>query len=394
MNPSKQYQPVLDYIDQYWDESLFVPHGIVFGNIRNLLLHLGRLRLPNPAIAPNHLYFAGSQYYWDTYFTILGLVDSGRGDLARGMVDNLAYLYRRFGLIPSRNALTSIGRTQPPLLTSMIWEVYEHGYADDDWFDKRMHLAAQEYEKVWNGGQRYVPEIELNRYQPRYLRKLLTVYESGWDVSSRYAMGRTNLIPIDLNCLLYKYEVDLVKWARLRKDRPTEEIWQARAKLRQKAITKYLWDEASGYFYDYDLQANTLDSFKTLAGFFALWSGIANQDQAKLCQEQLVSFEYDHGLAATEKIVWKRRQWDYPNGWPPLHYIVVKGLRNYGFDKDADRIARKWLDLQLNIYARTGQLWEKYDVVHGHVGWRGRYPTQPGFAWTNGVFVRLLKELN
>lgn len=387
-----RYQPVLDYIENYWGQITFVPSGMVVGNIRNLFLHLGRLRLPNASVAPNHLYFAGSQYYWDSYFTILGLVDSGHGDLARGIVDNFVFLFRRFGLIPSSNSLTSVGRTQPPFLTSMIWEVYDGRAADDDWLDKKMKLAIKEYEKVWNGSQRFVSEINLNRYQPRYLRKLLTVYESGWDVSTRFALGRTHLIPIDLNCMLYKYEVDIIRWAKLRRDKQTVKIWEVRAKLRQAAINQYLWDKTNRFFYDYDSQIGSLDNFKTLAAYYALWSGAASKEQAAQCKNHLKIFEHDFGLAMTEKIEWKHRQWDFPNGWPPLQYVVIKGLRNYGFNDDANRLTNKWLDLNLKVFSETGQLWEKYDVVRGQVGWRGRYPTQPGFGWTNGVFVRLLHE--
>jgi alpha,alpha-trehalase len=388
-----QYQEILDYIDSYWEKALFLPGNAVIGNVRNLLLRLGRVRLPYPSVAPNHLYFAGSQYYWDTYFTILGLVDSGRGELAKGMVDNFAYLYQRFRLVPARNALTSIGRTQPPFLTSMIWEIYDSGAADDDWLDKRMQLAATEYEKVWNGGQRAIPEMGLNRYQPRYLRKLLTVYESGWDVSTRFAHGRTYLVPIDLNCFLYKYEADLLRWAKLKNDPKSMQVWDSRAKLRRAAIERYLWDADHGFFYDYDLQTKDKENLNTLAGFFVLWAGVATKAQADACIKKLRLFEYPHGLASTEKIVWKHRQWDYPNGWPPLNYLVIKGLRNYGFEQEANRLTRKWLDLQSHVFDHTHVLWEKYDVVHGHIGRRGRYPTQPGFAWTNGVFLRLLNEL-
>lgn len=389
-----KYQDILEYIDNYWDQALFVPKGLSIGNPRNLLLHFGRIKLPNAAIAPNHLYFAGSQYYWDSYFTILGLVDSGRGELAKGMVDNLIYLYKRFGLVPARNSLTSLGRTQPPYLSSMIWEVYDSGAASEEWLDQSMRFAISEYEKVWNKGQRAIKKLRLNRYQPRYLRKLLTVYESGWDVSSRFAHGRTKLIPVDLNCLLYKYEIDVLAWAKLRGDAKMIKTWKARARNRQLAIEKYLWDKRTGFFYDYDLETEQQDTFKTVAAFFALWCGVASLEQAEKCRHQLKYFEQNWGLTTTEKIVWKHRQWDYPNGWPPLEYIVIRGLRNYNFHEDADRLTKKWLDLQIKVFHQTGQLWEKYDVVRGRIGKRGRYPTQPGFAWTNGVFLRLLHELS
>ena len=91
--------------------------------------------------------------------------------------------------------------------------------------------------------------------------------------------------------------------------------------------------------------------------------------------------------------MYKRQQWDYPNGWAPIIFIVTEGLRNYGYHDEANRIAQKWLDLVSRTYQETGKFWEKYDVVHETVGKEGRYPTQHGFAWTNGTFVALAERL-
>jgi alpha,alpha-trehalase len=387
------YRPVLDYIDAYWDKMLIRPWHSEITNPRNLILHLGLIKLPNPGLAPNHRYFAACQYYWDSYFTILGLVVSGRGELARGIVDNFCYLYDKFGLVPARNAWTSLGRTQPPFLTRMAWEVYEAGAADDAWLDKVMSYAWREYEEVWTKGQRLDPVTGLSQYQPRFLRRLLTVYESGWDVSSRFAHGRTSVIPVDLNCMLYQYESDFIAWCEHRKDSQGVKLWRNRQQARRAAIDKYLWSQELGFYYDYDLKAGQRDELGTLAGYFALWSGVASPEQAAACQQKLVSFEHPYGLANTEALPWHHRQWDYPNGWPPHQFIVYEGMRRYGFGTDARRITEKYLNLNFTLFEQTGELWEKYDVVNGQIGLRGRYPTQPGFGWTNSVFLRLLRDM-
>jgi alpha,alpha-trehalase len=256
-----------------------------------------------------------------------------------------------------------------------------------------MDIARKEYEDVWQGGQRANHQTGLNQYQPRFLRKLLTVYESGWDVSTRFAFGRTSLIPVDLNCLLYKYESDLLRWADQQGDKPAAKVWRARMDKRRKAIDTYLWDEERGFYFDYDLKTETREQLMTLAGYYALWSGVAAPAQAERCRQQLKVFERKHGLANTEKLPWHHRQWDYPNGWPPQQLLTFEGLRRYGFTDDARRIGRKYLDLNARMLTQTGQLWEKYDVVRGRIGWRGRYPTQPGFAWTNSTFLRIQRHL-
>jgi alpha,alpha-trehalase len=95
------------------------------------------------------------------------------------------------------------------------------------------------------------------------------------------------------------------------------------------------------------------------------------------------------GLVTTNRAT--GQQWDAPNGWPPLQWIAVTGLRDYGQPKLAETIAKRWLALVTEVYASTGKLLEKYNVVTLMPGGGGEYPLQDGFGWTNGVTVGLFK---
>ena len=385
------YQDVTAYIHQYWGEVAFAPGKKVDAGLRNKVMQLGYIPLPNAALAPNGQYFAGMQFYWDTYFIILGLVSDGYTALARGMVDNLCFLYDKFGIVPARNSKFSKGRTQPPYLTRMAWEVYEHGGADDKWLASVLEVAQKEYEEIWAGSRRYVAELGLSRYNPEPLPKFLTVYESGWD-STRFDRDPTAIIPVDLNAQLYVYEADICNWAKQHAPERAQ-LWQERMDKRKLLITQYFWDEQTGFFYDYDFKQQKRRTLRTLAGFYPMWSGAATSEQAKRCVEQLQYFELGFGLSSTELTEWKGKQWDYPNGWPPLQYIVISGLRRYGYNEEAVRLTNKWLNLNAVVLKTSGRLWEKYDVVKGEVGLSGHYPTQAGFSWTCSVFARLLADL-
>ncbi|HET7296860.1 MAG TPA: trehalase family glycosidase, partial [Gemmatimonadales bacterium] len=59
-------------------------------------------------------------YYWDSYFTMLGLIASGRVDLVRDMLDNFAYLIRTVGHVPNGNRTYYLGRSQPPFFAAMV----------------------------------------------------------------------------------------------------------------------------------------------------------------------------------------------------------------------------------------------------------------------------------
>jgi alpha,alpha-trehalase len=85
------------------------------------------------------------------------------------------------------------------------------------------------------------------------------------------------------------------------------------------------------------------------------------------------------------------QQWDAPNGWAPIQWIAISGLRRYGQDSLAETIACRWMIDVNKLYEQSGKLVEKYDVMTvGRSGGGGEYPTQDGFGWTNGVMRKLI----
>jgi alpha,alpha-trehalase len=121
-----------------------------------------------------------------------------------------------------------------------------------------------------------------------------------------------------------------------------------------------------------------------------LWAGVADQDQSARLVEHLPTFEHDHGLVACEKGWDDGTEHNYPTGWPYSHWYVCSGLRAYGFQDEASRVAMKWLRLIASEFTQTGAIRERHNVVDPTAPLPGRYPPQRGFAWTNGVFAALL----
>ena len=173
------------------------------------------------------------------------------------------------------------------------------------------------------------------------------------------------------------------------------EHWLKKASNRAKTMNTYLWDEESGFFFDYDWRHDEKSNIYSLAGFLPLFVGMVSNDQAKKIVNNLEKFETQHGLATTppEFGDYQTKQWASPNGWAPLHYFVVEGLTRYGFDEDAQRVALKWLQTCLFWYQKTGRFYEKYNVVKrvNEVA-DGVYPAQVGFGWTNGVFQAFARD--
>lgn len=379
----KEYQNILDYIELYWQK-------ITFHKPRGGFLRIG---LPYPAVSPNHTFFKNDLFYWDSYFNILGLLISGKNELARHIVENLINFSSRFGMVIMRNRRYCIGRAQPPFLSSMAFAIYEKD-KDLAWLNKVIAAAKEEYRIVWQGSARFIQECGLNRYHPMIPIHIFAEHESGWDMTSRFGGKCLNFLPIDLNCLLYQYEIDFSDTAKINGDRKEELLWRGRAEERKEKINRYCWNAADGFFYDFNFVEGKRSNFKSLAAYYALWARVATPEQALALRDALRHFETSGGLANSEKIESWKKQWDWPNGWPNQQWIAIRGLLNYGFRDDALRIARKWLELNKEVFEKTGKLWEKYDVVSRDIGISGLYPTQEGFGWTNGVFLKILSEFS
>ena len=222
---------------------------------------------------------------------------------------------------------------------------------------------------------------------------------SGWDYSSRWfenpmelsSIRTTSFLPVDLNALLYHLEHTLANASLLAKDQQAANDYSQRAERRKEAINQYLWNEQEGYYADYNWQQGKLSEQLTAATVFPLYAKIAPMDRAnRTAQTIRAQLLKQGGMTTTTHTT--GQQWDAPNGWAPLQWVAVEGLRNYGDDALAEDIATRFLGNVQRLYNNQHKLVEKY-VVDGSGlggGGGGEYPLQDGFGWTNGVTLKLL----
>jgi alpha,alpha-trehalase len=388
-----ELEKAFQYIDAYWSK-LERLHRHDEGTL---------IGLPKPYIVPSIRGSSGfafeEMYYWDSYFIAQGLIGTRREHLAKDMLDNLLYLMQRFGVIPNASRFYLTGRSQPPILTSFIRQVYL-GRPKKSWLIDAMFLAKDEYRRVWLGvDQPHNRKVfhGLSRYYDVNLLHDLAEAESGWDMTTRFGRSCLSYVVVDLNALLYKYEIDFAWAADLLDDRVEAVQWRRRARNRKLMFDRFFWDDSKGFYFDYDFEHMRRSNVWSLAGFYPLWVGMATRRQAERVVENLDRFEVTGGLTATSRPSLNTAipaQWTYPNGWAPLHFIVVQSLRHYGYPDDADRIARKWLALNLRYFRKEGLFMEKYNVVKpDEPAKNGVYPNQTGFGWTNAIFWRLAHDL-
>ncbi|HEU4830568.1 MAG TPA: trehalase family glycosidase, partial [Candidatus Saccharimonadales bacterium] len=222
--------------------------------------------------------------------------------------------------------------------------------------------------------------------------------ESGWDFSSRWfedpqdirTIHTADIIPIDLNSLLYQLEETIAEAYRLIRQPVLARKFQALADRRAKALQEYCWDEELGFFVDYNFHSHKSTGHLTLAAVFPLYARIASKKQADLVANRLENeFLKEGGLTTT--LVETGQQWDSPNGWAPLQWVAIEGLRNYGHHQLANEIKQRWIKANVTVLRKKGKLVEKYNVYDPLTpSGGGEYPLQDGFGWTNGVLAALL----
>ena len=390
--------------------------------------------LPNPYVVPGGRF--REVYYWDSYFTMLGLIEADRTDLVTHMLDNFAYLIDTIGFVPNGNRTYYLGRSQPPFFAAMValladengTEVLRHYLPAlqgeyDFWMSgaDRLTAAAPAHRRVVRmpGGE------VLNRYyddrpgpRPESYREDVeaarasgrdsaTVYthlragaESGWDYSSRWftdpqdisTIRTTDIVPVDLNSLLYNLERVLSKAYRAdAQPQAAREMEQAAAR-RRAAINRYHWDTNAGFYLDYDWVAQRPTGVKSLAGVYPLYFRLAAPEQAD-AMAALIETEFLRPGGVVSTLTRTGQQWDAPNGWAPLQWLTYGGLLNYGHQELAEEIKARWTALNERVYRNTGRMMEKYNVEDLSLdAGGGEYPVQDGFGWTNGVLLYFLGD--
>lgn len=357
-------------------------------------------------------------YYWDSYFTMLGLAIHGHTDMIREMTKNFAYFIDRFGFVPNGNRSYFLSRSQPPFFGLMVDLLA--GVESAAVYEEFLPQMVKEH-SFWMGPLRthhFEDGKVLNRYadakaEPReemyrddllegkkvanpstFFSHLRAACESGWDFSSRWmrqaedltSIHTHDIIPVDLNALLYALEMMIAKGYAFKGEHEHAEQYTHKAADRKSAMEQYCWN---GFWTDHHTDKKEASPLITAASIVPLFTGLSNQDQAQKTHDLVYKHLLKPGGICTTTLN-SGQQWDAPNGWAPLQWMAVAGLSQYGFMETARTIAHRWISLNEKVYRETGKMLEKYNVENPDLpGGGGEYPVQDGFGWTNGVYLAL-----
>ncbi len=403
--------------------------------------------LPNDYVAPTdkNSGFFKTQFYWDSAWHIRWLLDSDEPDklqTAKGTVENCKYMFDRKGFIPNASASKYGNRSQPPLLTTMITDVFEgmrveEGETEDnkEWYRSMMSFAKDEYWKVWNNDNDLTQVVpRKGNRNHRIERTMLGKYgdtdigydinaelESGWDMTHRFHGRCADFLPVDLNCYLAKYEKHFEDAAHYFGDEAEAKFWKDRRKQRTDEIMDKMLDKERGFFYDYDWVNGERSEVDSLSGFMPLWAGIIDDDDLKrrMIEKLSKDFMQPHGITLTtedaipqhpsdadmEGVKFKKgikrtlvkyhkpKQWNFPNQFANVADQVVEAAISNGFYDVGIEIMTRFIDSHTDYFLQKGSLPEKLNVVTGQEGNGAAYGDQTEIGLTLAVYKRFVKNL-
>lgn len=377
------------------------------------------LGLPYPYTTPCAADTYQELYYWDTYFTNAGLILWGKAEYAKNNVKNMFYLIEKYGFMPNGNRTFYLNRSQPPFLSQMVRDLY-NAEQDKKWLSDAYDVLKKEY-SFWQG-KRMTPtglngytgyEIFENVLEKNYgyfFRRIgrpakdnptrqdlldayfagVSVYESGWDCNSRVKDRGHKFDMVDLNSLLYGMEKNMCFFAGELQN-GEDALWERRAEDR-KAKMALLWNGERGLFMDRDFETGEFSTYAGAASFYPMYTGLATREQAEATMALFDDLDLKYGISAGESKAQWNCQWDYPNVWAPLQFIVYKALKNYGYEDKAKTVAQRFVDLVESSFAETSNFWEKYDGNTGKPA-GSEYKAEPMVGWTAGVYIFFNHEL-
>jgi alpha,alpha-trehalase len=408
----------------------------------------GLLYVPYPYVVPGGRF--NEMYGWDSYFIQVGLLRDGELELARNMTDNFLYEIAHYGMILNANRTYFLTRSQPPFLTEMILGVYDKTH-DRAWLQSTLP-AIERYYAYWTTPPHLIESVGLSRYYDlgdgpapeavaderdaegkthydrvreyyrthqvddydvsqfydraadrltdKFYKGDRSMRESGFDPSNRYGPFSAAIVdyaPVCLNALLYRMEQEAGRIQTILGNAQAAAEWQARARRRRERVDRFLWDAEAGLYFDYNVVTGQRRRYEFATTFYPLWAGMSSLQQARRVAGNLGRFEAPGGLLTSTTT--SGSQWDAPFGWAPLQMMADGGLRRYGYQAPADRIARKFVSLVVEDFEAHGAIVEKYDVrrrssdLASDVKF-GYSENQVGFGWTNAAVLELLAGLN
>lgn len=346
-----------------------------------------------------------NMWLWDSVFHAIGHrhLDT---ELAQNLILALFDVQREDGFIPHMmRPDSSSAITQPPVIGWGAWAVYEK--SGDKAFLKSVFDNNKAF-LLWCRDNRRKSERELYSWHtnPELNNRC---DESGMDNSPRFDT-ESDLYAIDFSCYMANETRAMKKIADELGDIEAGDLfadWYERIK---EDINAILWCEEDGFYYDYDINNSCFNKVQSVSSFLPLFSGVCDKEKGRKLIEHLENPE-EFGTEFTIPTISKKDKtygtdmWRGPV-WINYNYMIIKGLKDYGYEDLSRKIEVKTLSVINEWYNRTGTVFEFYDSenrippycfnrkgdVFEPYDFRVKYQTIRDYGWSVTLAFDMLNE--
>jgi putative isomerase len=286
--------------------------------------------------------------------------------------------------------------TKPPLSAWAVTRIYEKD--KDLEFVKYMYPKLKKYHYWWYN-KRDHDQDGLCEYGSTDGSLIAAKWESGMDNAIRFdnskilknSKGAYSLDQesVDLNAYLYAEKLFLTQLAEALNLNDASKYKTEAETLKAKIQTQF-YDDNDGWFYDTNLDGNVFIKGEGSEGWTALWAKAATQEQAEAVKNIMMDpkkfytkVPFQTMSADHEKFDPLKGYWRGPN-WLDQAYFGVKGLRNYGFNEEADKATIQILEGAEGLLGKGKSIRENYHPLTGE----GLHAQN--FSWSAAHIIMLL----
>lgn len=402
--PATNHETVLRFIRENWRSSFHEADGVL------------KHKFLDPAAG-----YRGQLWDWDSYFCALGLMDvfDDTADYALGCVQNFADYMAPDGFVPyvicahptesSRSVLPPADRS--PRGADADYNAAKPLLAQMTEIACKKEVSVTELVKIYAFLKAYIAHWENTQKAANGLFVWRSYRGSGTDNHPAiYGRPLNSSAGVELNCFMFKEYKAMENIANRCGLHAEAVLHKEKAETLKDAVNAHMWDEIDGLYYHLDMlnqkpvrakQEITWDvplKFKCWTCFMPMWAGIAPKERAeRMVREHLLNeneFWSDFGIRtlAKNEPMYSTTEMSNPSNWQgPIWivstYLVFKGVLNYGYTAEAQRIAENLLDLLANDIQKNGVLHEYYNPETGDS------TMSPGFMNWNALAGVMLPEL-
>lgn len=403
--------------------------------------------MKHPFIVPGGRFI--ETYYWDNFWILEGINVSGMYETSKSILENHIFLIDEYGFVPNGSRIYYLSRSQPPYFSLMVMSFYESiskstkltpeqkqqykKFVLDECLDRMIiehkFWMRERSVKIKHNQMRgsvlnifnpnyNAPRVEsytedvhtarkckTDKERSKLYRNLSAAAESGIDFSTRWfrdinagieTIQTSDIIPVDLNSVLYKVECSISKLCKEKSDFNGFKKYKNYSARRACVINSLMWSDKLESWCDYNYVNEKLNDgqfyFSNLSPLFFDIKPPCQTSVAQIVNKNVLGLDFDLMVSGIpySMIRSSNEQWDF-NVWAPnQHEMIMMLLRNEQHDL-AKTLAKRFFKSVYTGWKETGMIFEKYSVCKcGEKGGQGEYVVQSGFGWTNGFILKLI----